>query len=308
MSIFLITLPIFLIILSGWLLKKFKVVTNEWIRILNDFAYYVALPALIISAFGDIDFLNNESLRLIFWSLLIVVLFCSAVFIMLSFFKISQKMKASILLSATVGNTLYMGTPLIELGFGKEFLPSAALVGVIFLIIPLMFVIALIQCWYCREHCFRKELAGFIKNPLVISALVGVFLSLFKFDYPLILDIKKSITMLGATASPVALFALGGFLYGRFLRKDLGLVFLISFLKIIAFPLAIIVASGFLAKTNSFQTLTLLSAMPVAVTAFVIAEKFNLHKDLIGNSVLISTIFSFITAPIIISVFSISPD
>jgi predicted permease len=305
MLVFLISLPIFLIILSGWLLKKFKIVTDEWIRILNDFAYYVSLPALIIGAFWDIDFLNNESLRLVFWSLLIIVLFCSAIFILLSFFKISQTIKASILLSATVGNTLYMGIPLIEIEFGKEFLPSAALVGVIFLIIPLIVVIALIQYWYCREHCFRKELVAFIKNPLVISALVGVFLSFFKFDYPLILGIKKSITMLGATASPVALFALGGFLYGRFLKKDLGLVFLISFLKIIAFPSAIIVASGFLVKTNSFQILTLLSAMPVAVTAFVIAEKFNLHKDLIGNSVLVSTIFSFIAAPIIISLFFI---
>jgi predicted permease len=305
MSIFLISLPIFLIVLGGWLLKKFKIVTDEWTRILNDFAYYVSLPALIIGAFWEIDFLNYEALRLVFWSLLIIVLFCSAIFILLSFFKISQTIKASILLSATVGNTLYMGIPLIEIGFGKEFLPSAALVGVIFLIIPLIIVIALIQYWYCREHCFRKELVGFIKNPLVISALAGVFLSFFKFDEPLMLGIKKSITMLGATASPVALFALGGFLYGRFLRKDMGLVFLISFLKIIAFPLAIIVASGFLAKTNSFQILTLLSAMPVAVTTFVIAEKFNLHKDLIGNSILVSTIFSLIAAPIIISLFFI---
>lgn len=196
-----------------------------------------------------------------------------------------------------------MGPALVEIGFGKEFLPNAALIGVIFLIIPLAAVIALIQYWYCRERCLQKELISFLKNPLVISAAVGVVLSFLKFDEPLILGIRKSIAMLGATASPVALFALGGFLYGKFLKKDLGVVFLISFLKIIAFPLAIIISSGFLTKTNSFQILTLLSAMPVAVTTFVIAEKFNLHKDLIGNAILVSTIFSFIIAPIIISLF-----
>ncbi len=303
MSIFLISLPIFLIVLSGWLLKKFKVVTDDWVHILNEFTYYVALPALIIASFWEINFLSGEARRLIFWSLLIMIFFFLFIFLLLSFFKISKSLKAAILLGAAVGNTLYMGPALVEIGFGKEFLPNAALIGVIFLIIPLAAVIALIQYWYCRERCLQKELISFLKNPLVISAAVGVVLSFLKFDEPLILGIRKSIAMLGATASPVALFALGGFLYGKFLKKDLGVVFLISFLKIIAFPLAIIISSGFLTKTNSFQILTLLSAMPVAVTTFVIAEKFNLHKDLIGNAILVSTIFSFIIAPIIISLF-----
>ena len=39
--------------------------------------------------------------------------------------------------------------------------------------------------------------------------------------------------------------------------------------------------------------------MPVAVTTFVIAEKFNLNKELVGNSLFISTVLSFIVIPII---------
>jgi predicted permease len=105
--------------------------------------------------------------------------------------------------------------------------------------------------------------------------------------------------MLGLTASPVALFALGGFIYGRFLKKDLELVFLISLLKTAILPLFIVAGSLILFKADSLKIIVLLSSMPVAATTFVIAEKFNLNKELVGNSILISTIVSFVVAPII---------
>jgi hypothetical protein len=111
--------------------------------------------------------------------------------------------------------------------------------------------------------------------------------------------------MLGLTASPVALFTLGGFLYGRFLKENLNLVILASFLKMIAFPVMIFLGSYYLLNfyalpAADLKVLILLSSMPVAVTTFVIAERFNLNRALVGNSILISTIFSFIVAPLVI--------
>ncbi len=310
MSIFLISLPIFLIIFIGWLLKKYKVVTEEWIHILNNFAYYVSLPALIIASFWEINFLDQKSWQIIGWSLSGIILFSLIIFIFLSIIKVNKKLKATILLGSAVGNTIYIGLPLIETGFSKEYLPAAALIGSIFLIIPLLIVISLVQYWYCREDCLKKELISFLKNPLMLSVFAGVILSFLKFDYPLLISVKKAVATLGVTASPVALFALGGFLYGRFLKKDMGWVLFVSSLKLIIFPL--IVISGFLLIFGNAalmmspiaKVLTLLSSMPVAVTTFVIAERFNLNKTIISSAILISTVASFIIAPLIIFLFS----
>ena len=303
MPIFLISLPIFLIIFSGWLLKKFKVVTDDWIHILNVFAYYVSLPALIVNSFWEIDFLNRGSMNMIFWSLTAILLMSLAIFIFLHLLKIDRNLKTAIFLSATVGNTIYMGFPLVELGFGKNYLPDAALVGTIYLIVPLLITILLVKYWHCRENCLNEELVSFIKNPLTISVLVGVVFSFIDFGNPFIAGVKKSVSLLGATASPVALFALGGFIYGRFLKKDLGKLFLVSFLKMIIFPFVIVLGALYLFKMGDVRVLILLASSPVAVTTFVIAEKFNLDKDLIGNSIIISTILSFIVAPLVIYLF-----
>lgn len=301
MPIFFITLPIFFIIAAGWLMRKFNVVKDSWINILNSFTYYVSLPALIVASFWEINFLDKNYLFVIFLSLITIVLFSLLVFIALHFLKISRTLKASIFLSATVGNTIYMGFPLVEMAFGKELLPSAALVGVIYLIIPILASIFIIKYWHSRDHKITKHLLEFLRNPLMISVFVGVALSFVNFDIAVINSVKKAFAMLGATASPVALFTLGEFLYGKFLKKDLNLVFFTSFLKIIIFPMAVAVVGGFfIMSQDNIDMPVLLASMPVAVTTFVIAEKFNLDKELVGNSLFISTIFSFIIAPLIL--------
>ncbi len=303
MPTFLISLPIFLIIFSGWLLKKYKIVTDDWVHILNQFAYYISLPALIITSLWSVDFLNKSSWKFVFLSLTTIILFSLLVFIILSFSNLSHSKKTAIFLGATVGNTVYMGFPLIELGFGKENLISGALISIIYLVIPILISIFIIKYWQDRSHKISDQLKDFFKNPLVVSVFFGFILSFLKIDFSFIEAIKKSLSLLGSTASPVALFALGGFLYGKFLKKDLASVFAISLLKTIVFPLIVATTFIYLFKLDNFGVFALLASMPVAVTTFVIAEKFNFGKELIGNSILISIIISFFAIPLIIYLF-----
>lgn len=297
---FFITLPIFLIVAAGWLMRKLNIVKESWISVLNSFTYYVSLPALIVVSFWDINFLDKKSLEIILWSLLAVLVFSLIVFLLLSIFKINKNLKAAVFLSATVGNTVYMGFPLVNMAFGENYLSKGVLIGVIYLVVPLLISIFAIRYWHSNEHSLSRQLKDFFKNPLMISVCAGIILSFINFDIAAVNSVKKSFTMLGATASPVALFTLGEFLYGKFLKKDLGLVFFVSFLKIICFPFAVFLVFSYFSKTESFQISTLLSSMPVAVTTFVIAEKFYLNKDLVGNSIFISTVLSFLIIPLIL--------
>lgn len=299
LPIFLISLPIFLIIFSGWLSRKVKISGDDWTPVLNNFAYYVSLPALIVTSFWNFNFLKLESLWLVAASLLTVCFFSFLVFFFLHFLSLSRKEKAAVFLAATTGNTVYMAFPLIELGFGKNYLPAGALIASVYLIIPILFAIFIINYWDDQERKILPHLYNFLKNPLIISVFAGVALSFVKIDSSLLESLRKTLAMLGTTASPVALFALGGFLYGRFLKKGLAEAFLISFLKIVAAPLVVFFGLVYFYPAGNLGIFTLLASMPTAVTTFVIAEKFNLDKDLVGNSILISTILSFLAIPVV---------
>ncbi len=298
----LITLPVFLIIAAGWFFRKTKIVDEDFIASLNVFAYYVSLPALIISGFWGADFRSGGTWQTILLSALVSLAFSTAVFLVLAFLKLKRKTKAAIFLVSTVGNTVYMGLPLAEFVFGKGALGKGVLASVALLVIPILISIFALKFWHDKEIRMKEQLLQFVKNPLFVSFILGIILGVlglkgFGFE-----GVKKTFSMLGATASPVALFALGAFLCGKFLKKDLFAVFASSIVKVVVFPVAGILSFGkFLGADSGIYALFL--AMPVAVTTFVIAEKYELDKDLVANSILVSVIISFFTVPMTVLFF-----
>lgn len=303
-STILISLPIFIIILVGWLFQRYGVMKGDWIHQANDFAFYAALPALITVNLWDVNFRDSEILRMLGFSALSLTAFLIVLFVVLSMFKMAKETKAAIFLTAATGNTLYMGIAIVELGFGKSNVPAAAMIGSVYLIIPLVLSMLVVRYWHTKDHSISEELLAFIKNPLILSVVAGVALSFVPVEgYEIIGTLKKAMGMLGSTSSPVALFALGGFLYGKFLKKDMHMVMFITALKMIAFPLVVFGVYGYFTKGQSVGIPVLLATMPVAVTTFVIAEKFRLNTTLVGNTIVFATVVSFIISPIVLMVF-----
>jgi predicted permease len=303
MQTVLISLPIFLIIFSGWFFRKVAIVDKTWVTTLNGFAYYIALPSLIVSSFLSVDFFDSNTWTLAFESITIVILFSLFVFLVLLPFKMDRGIKNAVLLGSMVGNTVFLGFPLIEINFGVGYLSQSALIGSFLLIVPILLAMVFIQHQNVSQaFSFKREFFEFIKNPLVLSVVVGVLLSLLHPDYVLFESITKTLSMLGSTASPIALFALGAFLCGKS-KNNIGILLLVSFFKLLVFPLGAILVSLYVFKQGDVKVLTLLSSMPVAVTTFVIAEKCGLDEKLIGDSILVSTILSFFVVPIIVFFF-----
>ncbi len=303
-STILISLPLFLIIFGGWLMQRSKVMQGDWVHQANSFAYNVALPALVVVSLWNINFRDASLLHLLGFSTLSLAAYLALLFIGLSMARISNDMKATLFLIAGTGNALYLGIGLVQLGFGSDHLSAGTLVASIFFIVPFVVSILVIRYWHTKNHGLVDELVEFVKNPLVISVAVGVALSFVSvIKYPLVGTVKQALNMLGATSSPVALFALGGFLYGKMLKKDLGKVILITTLKMVAFPVIVFALYRLMYGQGSAEIPVLLASMPVAVTTFVIAERFKLNTTLVGSSIVFATIMSFFVSPIVLMLF-----
>ena len=300
---FLISLPIFLIIIGGWFARKIGIMKEADIGSLNGFTYFVSLPALIASSLWSIDFMDSGNLKVVLFGLFTVIAFSLLLLIILSLTKLKNDTKAAVFLAAATGNTIYMGFPMVELHLGEGSLLGGALIGTIYLIIPLLISIFAIRYWRKYDHSLWKELIEFFKNPLIVSVIIGVGLSFVRIDNVFIDGIRKTLSMVGGTASPIALFILGGFLYGRLMKKDLKLVALSSALKIAAFPLFVAAFYLFIFKAGNPNVAVLMASMPVAVTTFVVSEKFKLDSALVGNAVLLSTALSFLVIPIAAGLF-----
>jgi len=298
MPTILLSLPVFLIIGAGWGFARFKVSNAVWVHILNQFAYYVALPALIIVSFWGLQFSDAATLSVLGWSVLIMTVYMALVLLVLSLTRFSLKTKGALFLIVTTGNTVYMGFPLVSAFLGKSALAHGSLVAVVYLILPLLVSIGVVKAWAHHHRSWGAHFVDFVKNPLFVSSVLGVVMSFVARSGIAWVWIHSSLSLLAATASPVALFALGSFLYKRFLRRDVLLVSVASVIKVMALPVLLVVL-GALSLGQSGALLVLLATMPVAVTTFVIAEKFSLNETLVGNALLVSTVLSFFVIPFV---------
>lgn len=289
-----IVLPIFLVIGAGFFMRRYRLVKEDWVPILNSFVYYVSLPAVILISFWQISW--QRILPLLGINVLGMLAFAAILIFALYFAKISPKTKSALFMAALVGNTIYMGFPIIGNALGRESTDAVVGAATLQLVLGLVLSVMAVEFWVVKARSFRVYALDFLKNPLIISLAAGILLSFVKQTGTAVEIIQKPISMLGATASPLALFALGAFMHGKFIRTHLGLSLMSSTIKLLFFPLFMMpLAWVFYRPVDDVVVTLLVSSMPVAATAFVIAEKYRLDEKLIANAILISTLISIFT-------------
>lgn len=291
-----IVLPIFVMIWLGYILRKHKLVREEWVHVLNSFVYYVSLPALILISFWEINWLDRQIYGILKFNFAAMLLFCGLLFAVLSLLKIRAKMKAALFLTAVAGNTVYMGFPLVGAAFGSANFAGVVAAATAHLVLGLVLSVVAVELWVVKSKKVKIYVNDFIKNPLIIALFLGIILSLVGVRGSVVDIIKRPIAMFGATASPVALFALGGFLHGRFMANHTKAALMATALKLLAFPALIIFLARFANLSgNDLGVSVAVSAMPTAVTGFVIAEQYGLDETFVANAILLSTAVSVLT-------------
>ena len=174
--------------------------------------------------------------------------------------------------------------------FGSDALATAAIISFVYNFMIFSFGMLILSAMAGRKGgaFARKKLLG---NTIIISCLAGALFSLSGIALPgLLLQLFSTV---GATTAPLALFSLGLFLHGQRLAKSPFALGLLCAFKLILFPaifLSCALLLGF--RGQPFQISLIEAFMPVAVTNFVIAQKFGLDSELVAESILASTLLS----------------
>lgn len=305
MDILSVVLPIFLLIALGFVLRKTNVMKPEWVHIENSLVYSVGLPALIITSFWNVDWNTPGLLRLVGLNFLFLLGFALALGILLALLPMNRRVKASIFLVGLVGNTIYMGFPLGMQAFGAEAASTVVGVGTLFLVFGIMVAIVGIEIFWQPERLI-SYLKNFVKNPLILGVVAGVAVSFIHDTTGIAGIVRETVGMIGALASPLALIALGGFLFDRFDREVVWFATLATGIKLLAFPIVfffvdILIGGGGVREVGVSM---LLGAMPAAVTTLAVAEQFDLDQSLVASTVVVSTVASVVTVPLVLSLWA----
>jgi predicted permease len=264
----------------------------------NAFVFYFALPTFLFNLIATAQLKNilNAPFVAAYLSAGFSVFVVAALLGRL-LFKVGPGEAALQGSAAVLGNTGYMGLPLVAAVFG-EAAAIPLVLGLtleVTLIIP--FTIALVEAtkgsggW---SRVPRSVTGALARNPLIVAIFAGALISAIGLGLPT--PVENFTDLLGGTAGPCALFALGATLAGRSLSAGLGEVSYMTSFKLFVHPSAMWLTTQLFDVTSLWATVAVLAAaLPVAANVFILARQYDTYVDRISSAILLSTAVSIVT-------------
>lgn len=287
-----ILLPIFALILLGYLGRRSGRLGPAAASELNRFVVWFGLPALIFDVTANADWTQ-------LWQPGFVIAFsigCLGIFVATLFWRLRSRPLADAsldALAASYANTGYIGIPLCTLVFGTSGLQPALIASLI--VVCVLFALA-IACLETGLHAgqplartLRKVGLSLLRNPLVVAPLVGVAwgASGLGVAEPL----QRMLSLLGAATAPCALVCLGAFLAQDQQGSARGAWPLVG-VKLVLQPALTGALAFWVFELPTMWALAalLLSALPTGTGPFMLAEYYQREAALSARVILLSTL------------------
>ena len=291
-----VTLPFFALVFCGYLAARLSWLPTGSVASLNVFVLYFALPCMLfrfVSKTQPQDILDISLLGT--WLLAGILCLGGSI---LGFMYLSdepQEEAAFAGLSIAWSNWGYMGFALIPPLLGPDSLKPILAGGLVDLLVITSIALGLAGSagGAHLSEALKAALLRVIKNPLVVSVLLGLSLSISGQKLPF--AIEQFTALLGQTAGPVALFAIGASLFHPKVKPWRMDVMVIVWGKLFIHPFLVAVIGVYLfhLPRSQIHALTLMAALPVAGTVFVLAERSGANAERLAAAILVSTFLAF---------------
>ncbi len=303
LDVFLKTIPFFMLIGVGYLAGRTRFFTEEATAYLTKFVFYFALSAMLFRFAANLSFAELVDVRFIaayLWGTAFVYALAMAV----AFYLGKNVEEAAIEAQcAAIGNVGFLGLPMLALLMGDEAVKSIMLVLAIDLIVFGSLIVILVtgaRDGRMSLGILKTVGIGLLKNPMIVSIVVGLLWSASRAPIPG--PLNEFVSILGAAATPGALFAIGASLASKSAERILVPGWL-SFCKLILHPALVAVAALLLFPVDPYPAAVMIaaSALPVAGNVYILAQHYGVAPQRVSASILISTAASVVTVSVIIA-------
>ncbi len=312
LQFFLLSSPIFAVVLLGYLAARARWVGTEGLAAFASYAFNLALPALV----GGL--LARQPLARAFEPRFFAGLFGAglSVFVAVALLtalatRAGLAVAGAHAQAATTGNLGFLGVPLLLAVLGERSAAPLAMAVLAEAGVLMPLGIVLMRLGRARGPGLAEEgegeggllhdlLGATLLNPIVVGVLLGAAVGLLGVALPGPVD--RLLAFVGASAGPVALFALGGSLARRHLGKDLGAVLAVAVAKVAAYPALAWALLSVLGLSHDWIAAgVLIAALPTAANVFVFADRYDAVPERVSAEILASTVAAALTFPLIAS-------
>jgi predicted permease len=288
--------PIFSLILIGALLRQLKFPGDEYWPGIERLIYYVLFPAMLIHQLSRADLTGGLVLSFTL-ILALSLLLISALLVLVQFWRHQQSPQFTSLYQGSTRFNSYIALAVASSVFEPSVFAIAALaLGINIVLVNISCTLAFSMTnpkLSLSPWRFSQEL---ITNPLIVGCIIGLGINLLPLQLPT--WTLETFRLLGATALPLGLIAVGVALRLRRMQAQWSLIVGSSGLKFLVLPAllwGLSVAFG-LPPTQQ-AILVLIGAMPTATSGYILARQLGGDAELMANIITFQSLAAFVMIP-----------
>jgi len=327
-QVFNVILPVFGAIASGYFFGWKGMLGRDGIKAMTGFVFNLAIPLLLFRAMVMRDFSEVKNFDLVYAYFGPVVLhYFLSFFLWGRYLGLSLQERSMFAMSSIYSNLVLIGLPLILLAYGEEGLAFGTLIlifhpTILLTMSTLGMEISLIGQKTRGSHAqptslwqrhfsaitliLKKSLWGVVRNPVLVSILLGLFANAISLPIPAVFDTFAE--LMGRAAVPCALFSVGASLVQYRIRGDIGQALLLTALKLIIVPASVWACCHYIFALGPLETATatLIAGMPLGVTVYLFSVQYDVYQKRASTVILLSSLGSAITLSTLLIILPVS--
>lgn len=294
-------IALFLIMLVGVYGSRREIITQEINNGLINILINIVLPFMVVSSFTstfDTSIKSNLA-KGFYYSLITYLILIISSYILLR--PIKGDKKTIIHFANVFTNTGYIGFPVLNSIYGVEGVVYGSIFNMFFVIFVWTYGLKLFK-GHIDKGQLRKEIIKTLLNPSIIAVVIGVLIVLFNIELPKI--INNSINSVGSISGALSMIIIGVIVSKSRIGnnfRDWKLYYGLT-IKMVVLPLILIFVSLLIDRSVVSNSVIIIASMPAAAMTSIFAESYNKEEDFASIIVLLTTLLSVISIPILVRI------
>ena len=289
-------LPIFILMLIGYLIKRTKLADKKSLDVMNKLVFKIFLPVLLFYNIYSTQTADVFDVKLIAFTVVGILFIFVLGYISVLFLTKDNARRGVMLQSFFRANFAILGIPLVSYICGNKTSGIASLMVAV--VIPMFSILAVIALERFRKGNNKldvlKLLKGVITNPLIIGCVIGMIFFIFNIKLPAV--IEKSVKDISSIATPLSIIVLGSVFEFSDIKGYFRENAIVVATRLVIVPLIIIPVAVWLGFSGeALACLLVVFASPVSVSSFAMAQQMDGDQTLAAQVIVLSSVFCLVT-------------
>ena len=286
-----VTLPIFLVMVIGYILKQIGMLNDNFVTVANRFNFKVTLPFMLFKDIAGVDIKAVFDMKYVLFCAIVSTICFWCVWGGAKLLVKDKSIRGAFVQSSFRGSAAVMGLAFIQNIYGSSAMGPLMIVSAV----PLYNIFSVIVLTFeandaadiDKKAKIRQAGINICKNPIILSILAGLVVGLLGIEFPTI--VNKTVSTVAQMATPLALITIGAGFEGRKALAKIGPTIFASMIKLVIQPLIFLPVAAWMGFSGEKMiAILIMLASPTTPSCYIMAK--NMHNDeVLTASVIVTT-------------------